>query len=33
MEGRMKDFSNKIGIPLSHLDLVLWYREAGEIFK
>jgi N-glycosylase/DNA lyase len=33
IEGRMKDFSRMTGIPLSHLDLILWYRETGEIFK
>jgi len=33
IEKKMKNFSRKIGIPLSHLDLVLWYKEAGEVFK
>ncbi|MGA1822746.1 MAG: N-glycosylase/DNA lyase [Thermoplasmatota archaeon] len=33
MEMEMKRFSKELDIPLSHLDLVLWYREAGEIFK
>jgi thermostable 8-oxoguanine DNA glycosylase len=29
----MTAFSKQIGIPLSHLDLLLWYKETGEIFK
>lgn len=33
IEEKMRAYSNMIGIPLSHLDLLLWYREAGEIFK
>lgn len=33
IEEKMKDFSDEIGIPIHHLDLVLWYKEAGEVFK
>jgi N-glycosylase/DNA lyase len=33
IEKDMAEFSNKIAIPLSHLDLLLWYKETGEIFK
>jgi len=33
IEKKMKKFSEEIEIPLSHLDLVLWYKETGEIFK
>lgn len=33
IEKKMIDFSNKIKIPLSHLDFVLWYKEAGKVFK
>lgn len=33
IEKKMKDFAKKINIPMSHLDLVLWCRETGEIFK
>ena len=33
IEKKMKTFSKKISIPLNHLDLLLWYKEAGEIFK
>jgi N-glycosylase/DNA lyase len=33
IEMKMAEFAEKIGIPLSHLDLLLWYKETGEIFK
>ena len=33
IEDEMRAFSDRTGIPLSHLDLVLWYKETGEIFK
>ena len=33
IEQKMKIFSEEVGIPLSHLDLLLWYKEAGEVFK
>jgi len=33
IERKMKAFSEKIGIPMGHLDLLLWYKEAGEVFK
>lgn len=33
IENRMKSFSEKLGIPLAHLDFVLWYKETGDIFK
>ncbi|MFW6040296.1 MAG: N-glycosylase/DNA lyase [Thermoplasmatota archaeon] len=33
IEEKMKSFSEYIDIPLAHLDLLLWYRETGEIFK
>jgi len=33
IEEKMVLFSNKIKIPLAHLDFVMWYKEAGEIFK
>ena len=32
-EELLKDFSAKLGIPLDHLDLVLWYNVKNEIFK
>lgn len=33
VEERMKVFSEEIGIPLDHLDLLLWCKETGEVFK
>ncbi|MEW6417577.1 MAG: N-glycosylase/DNA lyase [Nitrospirota bacterium] len=33
IEKNMKEFAMQIDIPLSHLDLLLWYKETGEIFK
>lgn len=33
IEEKMKKFSSNIGIPLSNLDLLLWYKETGEVFK
>ncbi len=33
IEEKMKLFSENIGIPMDHLDLVLWYKETGEVFK
>ncbi len=33
IEDKMKKFSKKIKIPMAHLDLLLWYKETGEIFK
>ena len=33
IEKKMINFSKQIKIPLKHLDLVLWYRDTGEIFK
>jgi N-glycosylase/DNA lyase len=33
IEKRMTAFSENVGIPMGHLDLLLWYKEAGEIFK
>lgn len=33
LEKILTEFSKKINIPLSHLDLLLWYKETGEIFK
>ncbi len=33
IEKKMSGFARDIGIPLGHLDLVLWYKETGEIFK
>ncbi len=33
IEKRMKEFSEDVKIPMSHLDLLLWYKETGEVFK
>ncbi len=33
IEKRMMEFSRKIGIRMDYLDLILWYRETGKIFK
>jgi N-glycosylase/DNA lyase len=33
IEQRMKGFSEAVTIPMRYLDLVLWYKETGEILK
>lgn len=33
IEGKMKAFSKKAGIPLRELDLLFWSMETGEVFK
>lgn len=33
LEGKFLKFAKKKGIPPAHLDVVLWARETGEIFK
>jgi len=33
IEEKMRKFSHEIGIPISHLDLLFWSRQTGEIFK
>jgi N-glycosylase/DNA lyase len=33
IEQRMVAFSNETKIPMGHLDMVLWSKETGEIFK
>ncbi len=33
IEARFKDFSEEVGVPVSHLDFVLWYMATGDIFK
>ena len=33
IELKMREFSDKISIPMDELDLLLWYKEAGEVFK
>jgi N-glycosylase/DNA lyase len=33
IERKMIEFAGRIHIPVSHLDLLFWYKETGEIFK
>lgn len=33
IEEKMKNYCDYVGIPMDSLDLLLWYIEAGEIFK
>jgi len=33
LEELLREFSIKVEIPMEHLDFVLWYMEAGEVFK
>ena len=33
IEEKMAAFSRQTNIPMGHLDLLLWYKEAGEVFK
>jgi N-glycosylase/DNA lyase len=33
IERGMKELSEEIKMPMSHLDLVLWYKETGGVFK
>ncbi|MDR3243169.1 MAG: N-glycosylase/DNA lyase [Elusimicrobiota bacterium] len=33
IEKQMQNFSKKIKIPMSHLDMLLWCKESGGIFK
>lgn len=33
IEKKMIRFADRINIPLAHLDLLLWYKETGEVFK
>lgn len=33
IEEKMRSFARSTGIPFSHLDLLWWSEEAGEIFK
>ena len=33
IEEKMRSFSRFLGIPMAHLDLLLWARETGEVFK
>jgi N-glycosylase/DNA lyase len=33
IEKKMMEFSKAIQIPMSYLDMVIWHKEKGEIFK
>lgn len=33
IEGKMQEFSERVGIPMTHLDLLFWSMETGEVFK
>lgn len=33
LEQELLKFSDAVGIPPDHLDMLLWYKEAGEVFK
>ena len=33
IEERMRRFAKALGLPLQHLDLLLWAKEAGFVFK
>jgi len=33
IESKMEKFAMSVNIPFAHLDLLLWYKETGEIFK
>ena len=33
IEEKMKEYSEYSEITMGELDLVLWYKEAGEVFK
>ncbi len=33
LENKLANFSGKHNIEMAHIDFVLWYMEAGEIFK
>jgi N-glycosylase/DNA lyase len=33
IEKKMTEFSKEAEIPMGKLDLLLWYKEAGEVFK
>lgn len=33
IEEKMRKFADRINIPMNYLDLLLWYKEAGHVFK
>jgi len=33
IENKMRNFSQKVGLPMQELDMLLWALETGEVFK
>ena len=33
IEDKMRNYCKEVGITMDRMDLLLWYLEAGEIFK
>ena len=33
IEDKFKEFTEKVKIPMDHLDLLFWSMETGEVFK
>ncbi|GAB4318488.1 MAG: N-glycosylase/DNA lyase [Candidatus Sumerlaeia bacterium] len=33
IETAMQRFAGRLGLPIVHLDLLLWFKETGEVFK
>lgn len=33
MEKKLREYVKEVDIPMDEMDLLLWYKEAGEIFK
>jgi N-glycosylase/DNA lyase len=33
LEAKVEELSRTTGIPMDHLDMLLWYKEAGDVFK
>lgn len=33
IEAKMRDFCRMVGIPMGHMDLLLWARQTGFVFK
>jgi thermostable 8-oxoguanine DNA glycosylase len=33
VKNKMRKFADKVNIPMAHLDLLLWCKETGEVFK
>ena len=33
IEEKIRKFAESVNVPLSHLDLVFWFKETREVFK